>query len=75
MRKNSRLGFIGIPMTSKKHTKADYLRIRFKGIDEYLALTQVKTFSSFRLKKKMGEADDEDKRKIKAAFLDLFGKK
>lgn len=75
LRKNSALGFIGIPVTSQPHKRKDYVKIRFKDKDEYLALTQVKTFSSFRLKKKMGEADDSDRQKISDAFLKLFNNK
>lgn len=60
LRKLSRYGFIGIPLTSRQHDGSWYAHFRFQGKDEYAVFAQMRTFSVRRLYRKMGRADDMD---------------
>ncbi len=65
LRKLSKHGFIGTPLTSQPHDGSWYAHFRFKNKDEYAAFSQIRTFSTQRLLRKMGRADDTDMREVK----------
>lgn len=65
IRKLSRLGFVGLPLTSQLHEGPWYAHFRFQGRDEYAVFAQMRTFSVRRLYRKMGEADDADTKNVR----------
>ncbi len=70
--KISRLGFIGIPLTSKIHNSAWYGRLFFRDKFVCAALSQVRYFSVSRLYNRMGIINDEDLSNIKEGLLRLL---
>ena len=72
-KKDGRLNFIGIPLTTKAHEGYGYVKFDFKGKEVYAVLSQIKATSVFRLLRKKGEADDVDTLKIRKAFMEYFG--
>ena len=73
LKKNGRLGFIGIPLTTKAHSGYGYLSFDFKGKTTYAVFSQIKTISVFRLLRKMGEVDDLDFEKIQKGIGEFLG--
>ena len=73
LKKSGRLGFIGIPLTTKAHDGYGYLRFDFKGKTTYAVFSQIKTVSVFRLLRKMGEVDDSDLEKIRKGVGEFLG--
>ena len=74
-KKFSKLSFTGIPTTTQNHTKRSpdwYVHFRLKGVDEYAAINQIETISSYRLYRKIGELDDEDIRRIRTGLYNLY---
>ena len=65
LKKLSRFGFTGIPLTSQPHDGPWYAHFYFKGKSEYAVFAQMRTFSVKRLYRKLGEADDEDMKIIR----------
>ena len=72
LKKLSRYGFQGIPLTSQPHTGSWYVHFKFQGKDEYAVLSQMRTFSVSRLYQRMGRVDEEDLEVIKSQFHDLY---
>ena len=72
LKKFGRLGFLGIPVTTKKRTGSWYVSFSHKGIQETAMLSQARTVSYKRLDRKMGRLDDTDFRTIKEAYIRLF---
>ena len=72
MKKLSRLGFMGIPLTSQEKTGSWYVEFEFLNKKEYAALSQARYFSVSRLYTKMGRIPDSDLIIIKKGFLDLY---
>ena len=71
-KKDGRLNFTGIPLTTKAHEGHGYVKFNFKNQETYAVLSQIKAISVFRLLRKKGEADDMDVEKIKLAFEKYF---
>ncbi|MBQ8992356.1 type II toxin-antitoxin system PemK/MazF family toxin [Candidatus Saccharibacteria bacterium] len=72
--KISRLGFVGIPLTSQKKEGDWYLHFKNQGKDEYAALTQIRFFSVHRVYRRLGQIDDEDYSRIAQGLSKvLFG--
>lgn len=65
LKKLSKFGFMGIPLTSQAHEGSWYVKFRFKGKDEYAVLAQLRNLSVKRLYRKMGEVDDTDMKRIR----------
>ena len=52
--------FLGVPLTSKRHTGSWYVKFGFKEKNEYAVLAQVENISIKRLYSKMGEIRSND---------------
>lgn len=73
-KKLSRYGFIGIPLTSQDHSGSWYVQFRFQEKRQVAVLSQMRFFSVGRLYGRMGQLDDEDMRRIRKGFHELFCK-
>ena len=73
LKKNSRLGFICIPLTTQAHEGHGYIKFNFKEKEVYAVLSQIRNISVFRLLRKKGEADDLDVKKIKSGLKEYLG--
>lgn len=71
-KKLSFFGFMGIPLSTQKHTGSWYVNFRFQGKDICAALAQARTFSSARLYTRLGQIAEDDMRKIKKGFQKLY---
>ena len=74
MKKLSRFGFMGVPLTSKKHDGSWYVEFEFLGKNEYAVVAQARYISVSRLYKKIGMAPRNDLEKVRSGFLELFSK-
>lgn len=77
-KKFSQYGFLGIPLTTQNHLERApdwYVYFKFQNRNEYAALNQIETISSYRLCRLMGTLDDTDKRRILDGFVRLYYKK
>lgn len=72
LKKFGRLGFLGIPTTTKKRVGSWYVAFVHKGISETAMLSQARIFSYKRLDRKMGTLDDADFHNVKEAYVRLF---
>ena len=72
LKKFGRLGFFGIPTTTKKRTGTWYTPFVHQGIDETAMLSQARIFSYKRLDKRMGTLDGKDFKNVKEAYVRLF---
>ena len=72
MRKLSREGFMGVPLTSQPKTGAWYVEIDFLNSKQYAAICQARVFSVNRLFDRMGTLPDSDLKKIKEGFQKLY---
>ena len=72
-KKLSRLGFMGIPLTSKQKTGSWYVNFDFQEKPQSAILSQARVMSTSRLLNRMGCLDDKDKAKIKAGFIGFYG--
>ncbi|MBR2709074.1 type II toxin-antitoxin system PemK/MazF family toxin [Candidatus Saccharibacteria bacterium] len=72
MKKFSRFGFLGIPLTSKKHVGDRYVPFAFKGRIQCASLAQIRVLSVSRLYKKMGMVPHSDLDTVKEGFRNLY---
>lgn len=72
LKKLSKYGFMGVPLTSQEHSGSWYTPFIFKDRQEYAVLAQARVFSVSRLYKKMGSLSDPDLDAIKTGFHNLF---
>ena len=72
LKKFGRLGFLGIPTTTKERAGSWYVPFVHKGVRETAMLNQARVFSYKRLDKKMSSLNDEDFKKVKEAYISLF---
>lgn len=72
LKKLSRYGFMGIPLTSQYHEGSWYVVFKFKEKTEYAILAQARVFSVSRLYKKIGALPDSDLEAIKSGFNRLY---
>ncbi len=72
MRKLSRMGFMGIPLTSQEKTGSWYHEFEFLGKKEFAALCQARVMSVSRLHSKLGQVPTIDLSNIKEAFQRLY---
>ena len=73
MKKLSKLGFMGVPLTSQKKSGSWYVEFDFLGKEEFAAICQARTMSISRLHTKMGRIPESDLKSIKKAFCELYG--
>lgn len=71
-KKLSRLGFIGVPLTSQIKSGSWYVEFVFQNRRQMAVLSQIRTFSVSRLTRRMGKLEDADILKIKRAMIDFF---
>ena len=72
MKKLSRYGFMGIPLTSQKKSGSWYAKFEFLGKKEFAAVCQARVMSASRLYSKIGQIPKTDLEIIKKAFHDLY---
>ena len=71
-RKLSHLGFMGIPLSTQKHSGSWYIEFSFQNKNVYAVLSQAKVFSSARLYTRLGQLDEKDMSKIYEGFKKLY---
>ena len=72
MKKLSKFGFMGVPLTSQEKTGSWYVKFRFLEKTEFAALCQARVMSVSRLHSKMGRVPESDLSLIKESFHSLF---
>ena len=72
LKKLSRFGFLGIPLTSKSHKGNWYINFKFKEKQQFAVLAQARVFSVNRLTDRMGTLPRSDYLKIKNDFNNLY---
>jgi len=71
-KKLSRLGFLGIPLTSQEHEGDWYVSFVFQGKQQFAVLAQAKTFSVLRVYRRMGTLPKSDFDTIVDGFNKLY---
>ena len=72
MKKLSKLGFMGIPLTSQEKQGSWYTEFEFLGKKEWAALCQARVMSVSRLHAKMGRIPESDLEKVRTGFRRLY---
>lgn len=71
-RKLSHLGFMGIPLSTQRHSGSWYVNFRFQNKEVCAILSQARTFSSARLYTRLGQIAEDDMEKVKNGFSSLY---
>ena len=74
LKKLSRFGFMGVPLTSQPHEGSWYVSFEFQDRIETAVLAQAKVFSVARLYGRIGQVPDTDLEKVRAGFIKLYSK-
>ena len=72
LKKLSKLGFLGVPLTSQDKTGSWYVSFEFQNKKQAAALCQIRVMSASRLYKNMGMVPETDFNLVKNAFLELY---
>ncbi len=72
LRKLSKFGFMGVPLTSQPHEGLWYTMFEFKHKKQYAVLAQARVLSVYRLCRKMGSVPDSDLLLIRDGFRKLY---
>lgn len=72
LKKLSRYGFLGIPLTSQFHEGSWYVSFEFQGKNEFAVLAQARTFSVSRLYNRIGVVPDSDLELVRNGFRRLY---
>lgn len=72
LKKLSRLGFMGIPLTSQPHEGSWYVSFMFGDKREVAVLAQARVMSTARLYCKMGVVTNGDMKRIRDGFRRLY---
>lgn len=72
LKKLSRFGFMGIPLTSQPHKGSWYVSFEFQKRTETAVLAQAKVFSVTRLYGRIGQVPDTDLEKVRKGFIKLY---
>ena len=72
IRKLSKFGFMGIPLTSQEKTGSWYAEFEFLGKKEFAAVCQARMMSVSRLHSRLGRVPESDLETVKTAFRKLF---
>ena len=72
LKRLSRYGFMGIPLTSQIHTGSWYVQFKFQDRIETAVLSQARVLSVSRLYERIGQIPDSDLIKIRQGFLELY---
>lgn len=74
LKKLSRYGFMGVPLTSQRHTGSWYISFEFQDKIETAVLSQARVYSITRLYKRIGQAPASDLEKVRKGFIDLYSR-
>ena len=72
LRKLSKFGFMGIPLTSQQHKGSWYVPFEFKNKQQYAVLAQARVVSVYRLHRKMGTVPNSDLELVRIGFKNLY---
>lgn len=72
LKKLSRFGFMGIPLTSQEHEGDWYVSFIFRDKKQTAALAQARVMSVSRLYKRMGTIPDSDLKNVRTGFGVLY---
>lgn len=72
LKKLSRFGFMGVPLTSQPHEGSWYVPFALGDRDEFAVLAQARVMSVARLYCKMGDATNGDMKRIREGFRKLY---
>lgn len=75
LKKLSRFGFLGVPLTSQHHKGNWYVPFIFQGKQSVAVLAQIRVMSVSRLYKRMGTIPNTDLTLIKLGFNKLYFEK
>lgn len=71
-KKLSRFGFLGVPLTTQQHDGDWYVPFVFRDKTSIAVLSQVRTFSTLRLYRRMGTLPETDFNSVAAGFNKLY---
>lgn len=72
LKKLSRFGFLGVPLTSQPHEGSWYASFIFQNRRQVAVLAQVRTISVSRLHNRIGMIPDSDLGRVREAFSRLY---
>lgn len=72
LKKLSRYGFMGIPLTSQEHESNWYVKFIFKNKIQFAVLAQARVLSVYRLHRRMGVLPNSDLDLVRKGFRDLY---
>ena len=72
IKKLSKFGFMGVPLTSQEHIGSWYVEFYFKSKRQFAALAQARVVSVYRLHRKMGALPNSDLELVKKGFRELY---
>jgi len=72
LKKLSRYGFIGIPLTSQKHEGSWWVKFQMNGKNEYAVVAQVEYIDVYRLYTKIGQMSRGDFENVRQGMIDLI---
>ena len=75
LKKLSRYGFMGIPLTSQHHMGSWYTEFVFQDKTEVAVLSQARVYSTSRLYSRIGQIPESDLNKVREAFVKLYSAK
>lgn len=74
LKKLSRFGFMGVPLTSQKHEGQWYVEFEFQRKKQTAVLSQARVYSTSRLYSRIGQVPDSDLELVRDGFLALYAK-
>ena len=72
LKKLSRFGFMGVPLTSQLHEGRWYVKFEFQGRRQIAVLSQARVYSTSRLYSRIGQVPDSDLKLVRDGFLELY---
>lgn len=72
VKKLSKFGFMGIPLTSQEHIGSWYVEFEFKNKRQFAVLAQARVMSVYRLHRTMGTIPNSDLELIRRGFRELY---
>ena len=74
LKKLSRYGFMGIPLTSQEHSGSWYAKFAFQDKIQTAVLSQARVYSTSRLYSRIGQIPNSDLEIVRTGFLKLYSK-
>lgn len=72
LKKLSKFGFMGVPLTSQSHEGSWYVPFVFKDKNQNAVLAQARVLSVYRLRRKMGTVPNSDLQLVRDGFRKLY---